>query len=33
MAFHDKTVRGVKASRVGCEGIWTFNHGKRTGLE
>src|ERR1035437_8050117 len=29
MAFHDKAVRGVKASRVECDEIWSFNYCKR----
>jgi len=32
MAHHDKTVRGVKAQRVECDEIWTFNYCKRAKL-
>jgi len=32
MAFHDKAVRGVKAQRVECDEIWSFNYCKRTTL-
>jgi len=27
-AFHDETVRGIKASRVQCDEIWSFCHAK-----
>ncbi len=33
MAHHDKAVRGVKASRVECDEIWSFNYCKRANLE
>jgi len=33
MAHHDKTVRGVKSSRVECDEIWSFNYCKRANLE
>lgn len=33
MAFHDKAVRGVKAMRVECDEIWSFNYCKRANLE
>lgn len=33
MAFHDKTVRGVKAQRVECDEIWSFNYCKRVNVE
>jgi IS1 family transposase len=29
MDFHDKNVRGVKAQRVECDEIWSFNYCKR----
>lgn len=32
MAFHDKAVRGVKAQRVECDEIWSFNYCKRANL-
>ncbi len=32
MAHHDKAVRGVKASRVECDEIWSFNYCKRANL-
>lgn len=32
MAHHDKAVRGVKASRVECDEIWSFVHCKRVNL-
>ncbi|HEY0267441.1 MAG TPA: DDE-type integrase/transposase/recombinase [Rhizomicrobium sp.] len=32
MAHHDRTVRGVKASRVECDEIWSFNYCKRATL-
>jgi len=32
MAYHDKAVRGVKASRVECDEIWSFNYCKRAKL-
>lgn len=30
--FHDETVKGVKASRVECDEIWSFNYCKRKNL-
>src|SRR3989304_1741281 len=27
-AYHDRTVRGVKASRVQCDEIWSFTYAK-----
>jgi IS1 family transposase len=32
MAHHDKAVRGVKANRVECDEIWSFNYCKRAKL-
>lgn len=32
MEHHDKAVRGVKASRVECDEIWSFNYCKRANL-
>ena len=32
VAFHDKTVRGVKAQRVECDEIWSFVHCKKATL-
>jgi len=32
MAHHDRAVRGVKASRVECDEIWSFNYCKRANL-
>ena len=32
MAHHDKAVRGVKASRIECDEIWSFNYCKRANL-
>jgi IS1 family transposase len=32
MAHHDHAVRGVKASRVECDEIWSFNYCKRANL-
>jgi IS1 family transposase len=32
MAFHDKAVRGVKANRIECDEIWSFNYCKRAKL-
>lgn len=32
MAHHDKAVRGVKATRVECDEIWSFNYCKRANL-
>jgi IS1 family transposase len=32
MAHHDRTVRGVKAQRVECDEIWSFNYCKRVNL-
>lgn len=32
MAHHDKAVRGVKASRVECDEIWSFNYCKKAKL-
>jgi IS1 family transposase len=29
MAFHDEHVRGIKASRVQCDEIWTFTYAKQ----
>jgi hypothetical protein len=31
-AFHDEHVRGVKARRVECDEIWSFNYSKRANL-
>ncbi len=31
-AFHDENVRGVKARRVECDEIWSFNYCKRANL-
>ncbi|HEY4942647.1 MAG TPA: helix-turn-helix domain-containing protein [Rhizomicrobium sp.] len=31
-AYHDATVRGVKAQRVECDEIWSFNYCKRANL-
>src|ERR1700709_2546387 len=31
-AFHDEKVRGLKAKRVECDEIWSFNYCKRTNL-
>src|ERR1700689_4462641 len=28
-AFHDSAVRGVKAKRVQCDEIWSFNYAKQ----
>jgi hypothetical protein len=33
MDFHDKTVRDVKAQRVECDEIWSFNYCKRVTVE
>jgi IS1 family transposase len=33
MAYHDRAVRGVKASRVECDEIWSFNYCKRATLK
>lgn len=33
MAHHDKAVRGVKAQRVECDEIWSFNYCKRATLK
>src|SRR6201996_8380592 len=33
MAHHDATVRGVKAQRVECDEIWSFNYCKRATLK
>src|ERR1700744_890941 len=33
MAHHDRAVRGVKASRVECDEIWSFNYCKRATLK
>ena len=33
MAHHDRAVRGVKASRVECDEIWSFNYCKRAALK
>jgi IS1 family transposase len=32
MAHHDRAVRGVKAQRVECDEIWSFNYCKRANL-
>jgi IS1 family transposase len=32
MAHHDQAVRGVKASRVECDEIWSFNYCKKANL-
>jgi IS1 family transposase len=32
MAHHDKAVRGVKAQRVECDEIWSFNYCKKANL-
>lgn len=32
MAHHDRTVRGVKANRVECDEIWSFNYCKRANV-
>lgn len=32
MEHHDKAVRGVKAQRVECDEIWSFNYCKRANL-
>ena len=32
MAHHDRAVRGVKASRVECDEIWSFNYCKKAKL-
>ena len=32
MGFHDRAVRGVKANRVKCDEIWSFNYCKRATL-
>jgi IS1 family transposase len=32
MAHHDTTVRGVKAQRVECDEIWSFNYCKKANL-
>jgi IS1 family transposase len=32
MAHHDRAVRGVKASRIECDEIWSFNYCKRANL-
>jgi IS1 family transposase len=32
-AFHDETVRGVKARRVECDEIWSFNYCKKATLK
>ncbi len=32
MAHHDRAVRGVKASRVECDEIWSFNYCKKANL-
>lgn len=32
MGHHDKAVRGVKANRVECDEIWSFNYCKRANL-
>jgi IS1 family transposase len=32
MGHHDRAVRGVKASRVECDEIWSFNYCKRANL-
>jgi IS1 family transposase len=31
--FHDENVRGVKAKRVECDEIWSFNYCKRVNVE
>jgi hypothetical protein len=31
-AFHDENVRGVKAKRVECDEIWSFNYCKRVNV-
>src|SRR5262245_57610152 len=33
MGHHDKAVRGVKANRVECDEIWSFNYCKRASLK
>jgi len=33
MAHHDAAVRGVKASRIECDEIWSFNYCKRANLK
>src|SRR5476651_2131898 len=33
MAHHDRAVRGVRASRVECDEIWSFNYCKRAALK
>lgn len=33
MAHHDKAVRGVKAQRIECDEIWSFNYCKRANLK
>ena len=33
MAHHDRAVRGVKAQRVECDEIWSFNYCKRANLQ
>jgi IS1 family transposase len=33
MAHHDRAVRGVKAQRVECDEIWSFNYCKRAALK
>ena len=32
-AFHDRTVRGVKAKRIQCDEIWAFAHCKQKNVE
>src|SRR5271163_746615 len=32
MAHHDRAVRGVKASRVECDEIWSFSPGECCGI-
>src|SRR5580692_12981574 len=32
MAHHDRAVRGVKANRIECDEIWSFNYCKRANL-
>src|SRR5690348_12543549 len=32
MDFHDKAVRGVKAQRIECDEIWSFNYCKRVNV-
>jgi IS1 family transposase len=32
MAYHDKAVRNVRANRVECDEIWSFNYCKRAAL-